>query len=83
MATLTEELLDVVGRLPDAQQRLVLDYARALTAPSRPPSPPPPSKPASDFLAFRPSMPPEDAEEMRRAIEEGCETIEPDDDLSL
>lgn len=80
MATLTEELVDVVTRLPDEQQRRVLDYARALTAQAYTL---PPGKPANDFLAFRPSMPPEVAEEMRRAIEEDCETIEPDDDVSL
>jgi hypothetical protein len=82
MATLAEALLDIVNRLPDEQQRRVLDYARALEAH---PSPPltPPGKPAGDFLAFRPTISVETADEMGLAIEEACETIEPDEDVSL
>lgn len=85
MATLIDELLDVVGRLHDEQQRLVLDYALKLAIANSPSYSPdratlPPGKPASELLNFRPTMTPEEAESVRQAIEEGCEMIEPAED---
>lgn len=80
MATVAEELVALVERLAPDQQRRVLDYARDLaqSAPA-PRSVLPPGPPASALLNFRPTMSPEDVEAMRRAIEEDCETIEPDE----
>jgi len=75
MATIPEEITDVLNRLPLDKQRRVLDFARSLEIPQTPP----PGKPASDLLNFRPTLSPEDIELMRRAIEEDCETIEPDE----
>ncbi len=72
MATIPEELLDIVGRLPTDQQRRVLDFARDLAAHPSQASTLPPGKPASELLSFRPTLTPEEAESMRQAIEEGC-----------
>jgi hypothetical protein len=85
MTTLADELLDVVRRLPDEQQRRVLDYALKLELGNIPSYPPNratllPGTPASELLKFQPTLTPEEAESMRRAIEEGCEQIEPDED---
>jgi hypothetical protein len=79
MATSADELLDVLSRLPADQQRRVLGYARALAERSLPISTPPPGKPASELLKFPPTLTHEEVESMRRAIEEGCETIEPEE----
>ncbi len=57
-----------------------LDFARGLaqSAPA-PISTPPPGTPIRDLLRFRPTLPREGAEEIKRIIEEDCETIEPDE----
>jgi len=79
MATIAEEVLDILNRLPPAEQQRVLAYARAQAA-QFPSTLLPQGKPVTDFLAFRSSLDPETVDEMARAIEEGCERIEPDDD---
>jgi len=80
MTTIPEEVTNIVSRLPRDKQQQVLDYVRTLeqSAPA-PMSKLPPGKPASDLLNFRPTLSHEDVEAMKRAIEEGCETIEPDE----
>lgn len=81
MATIPEEITAVLNRLPLDKQRQVLDYARTLeqSAPA-PMSKLPPGKPAGGLLNFRPTLSHADVDAMQRAIEEGCETIETDDD---
>lgn len=80
MATIAEELLGLLGKLPMEQQQRVLEYARELSRPRPAPrSPLPPGKPVSELLNWRPTMTPEEVETMRQAIEEDCETIEPDE----
>jgi hypothetical protein len=64
-----EHLLD--GMTPEMQEK-VLDYARNLQSKL------PKGKPGTYLLQFAGMITPEDAEAMRTAIEEGCETIDPD-----
>ena len=80
MATIPEEVTNIVSRLSYDKQQQVLDYVRSLeqSLPT-PMSPLPPGRPASALLNFRPTLSHEDVEVMRRVIEEGCETIEPDE----
>ncbi len=80
MATIAEELLDIIGKLPTEQQQRLLDYARDLAQPRPAPrSALPPGKPKEAFLAFQSDLPTEVVDEMERAIEQDCERIEPDD----
>jgi len=58
---------------PDQQQR-VIDFARQLAAPKTPQGTPP-----EKLLALAGSLPHEEANEIKRIIEEGCERIEPDE----
>jgi hypothetical protein len=80
MSTIPEEVTNIVNRLPYDKQQQILDYARSLeqSVPA-PMSPLPPGKPARDLLNFHPMLSHEDVEAMKRAIDEGCETIEPDE----
>lgn len=82
MASTLEELREVVGRLSAERQRQVLAFARQLAQapdplPFPPPVAPPPGTPPEVLLRF--SLPKADVEAMQRAIEEDCETIEPDE----
>lgn len=69
-ATLERELLAEVKRLPAAQQKQVLHFARSLAVPTR----------ADDsravLLALAGTISSGDAAEMRAAIEEGCERVD-------
>jgi hypothetical protein len=80
MTTIPEEVTNIVSRLPHDKQQQVLDYVRSLeqSVPTSM-SPLPPGRPARALLNFRPTLSHEDVEVMKRAIEEGCETIEPDE----
>ena len=80
MASTLEELRQIVGQLSAERQRQVLAFARQLAQapdplPFPPPVTPPPGTPGKALMHL--SLPPEDAEAMRRAIEEDCETIWP------
>jgi len=72
-STLEKELHQRMGELSPSQQREVLRFAEEL-AKSRPKG-----TPGKDLLRFAGTISPEDAEEMRRAIEEDCERIDPDE----
>ena len=65
-------LLEQIDLLPLPQQRRVLDFAVGLVEASRP------TPERKDFLAIVGTLPPEDAEEMLKAIEEGCEKVDLD-----
>jgi hypothetical protein len=67
--TVKDEIIDQVDRLAAPQQRKVLDYARRLTMPAR--------TPGRDLMHFVGSIDPADLDVMSRAIQEGCEKIEP------
>ena len=77
MATIAEEIGAIVSTLPPDRQQDVLRYIRQLAqaTPSLPPG-----APMGNLLRFAGTIPPDVVDEMARAIEEGCETIEPDDD---
>jgi hypothetical protein len=64
------ELLELVRNLPSAEQRRVLDFARALSA-SRPRG-----VPGNELLRFAGTILSEDLTRMSEAIEEGCEQVD-------
>ncbi len=66
------QLVEQLEKLPLSKQQRVLDYARSLAEPLR-------GSPGKDFLELCGTLSPEAAEEMTRAIEEGCEQIDLDD----
>jgi len=68
--SMAKEIVERVGELPAAQQRLVLDFVRSLTTKM------PRGVPAKDLLAFAGVISPEDARAMSDAIEEGCEKVD-------
>ena len=68
--TLQQELLEHMSRLPSDKQRRVVEFAAALSHTSEQ------GVPASKLLELAGTLPPEDADEMRRAIEEDCERID-------
>lgn len=67
--TIKEQLLEQVDRLDDSGQKRVLDFARRLAVP--------PGTPGRDLLHFAGSIDPTDLEAISRAIEEGCEKVDP------
>ena len=69
--TVHSQLLEQLDKLPLPKQQRVVEFAKSLTEPV-------PSASGRDFLELCGILPPEDAEEMRRTIEEECERIDPD-----
>jgi hypothetical protein len=67
--TVKDEIIDQVNRLDAPQQQKVLDYARRLTVAA--------GTPGRDLMPFVGSIDPADLDAMSRAIQEGCEKIEP------
>jgi hypothetical protein len=67
--TVKEQIIEQVDRLDDPQRRLVLGFARQLTAPA--------GTPGRNLMSFVGSIDPADLEAMAEAIQEGCEKIEP------
>ncbi len=65
-------LLQELGVLPREKQQQVLDYVRAIATPRLP------GTPGINLLKHAGSIPPDDCDRMLRAIEEGCEQIDPD-----
>ena len=85
MASVLEEIHQIVGRLSPDHQRRVLEFAQKLiqTEPtplslSVPTTPLPPGTPGNALLQLRFLSSREDAEAMERALED-CERIEPDE----
>jgi hypothetical protein len=75
MATLslTQRIADEVAKLPPQDQERVLAFAQALNlSPQR-------GTPGKDLLQFAGSIDKDDAEAMKRAIEEECERIDGDE----
>lgn len=72
MAALERELLERFSMVGPDQRRQVLEYARAVSeAPVR-------GVPGAALQRFAGTMSAEDAREMKAAIEEGCERVDPD-----
>lgn len=70
--SLEREILEELKSLTPEQQRRVLDLARSLSARPRGVS-------GKELLRFAGIFSPEEGEAIERAIEEGCERIDPDD----
>jgi hypothetical protein len=67
------ELLKQMDQLPPDLQQQVLHYAKSLKSSlSR-------GTPGKEFLKFSGILSPEDAAEMLRIIEEGCEQVDPNE----
>ena len=69
MDTLKTELLEQIEKLTPPQQKQVLDFALELTGDL------PEGTPLKDLLKFAGTIPSEDLEQMKQAIEEGCEQV--------
>lgn len=68
--SLRDEIIEQVDRLAGTQQRQVLDFARKLHSTV--------AVPGRDLLRFAGSFSPADLSEIQKAIQEGCEKVEPD-----
>ena len=66
-----EQILLQLAGLSEDQQRRVLDFARSLASPD--------GVAGRDLLRFAGAIEEEDLQTMSRAIEEGCEKIDPDE----
>jgi hypothetical protein len=64
-----DQIVEQVDRLNDPQQLQLLEFARRLTVPA--------AVPGRDLLRFEGSIDPGDLEAMQRAIEDGCEKVDP------
>jgi hypothetical protein len=62
-----EKLLEQVNTLPENMQRRVLDFAQALAMST------PKGVPGKQLLKFTGGISAEDARQMMKAVEEGCE----------
>jgi hypothetical protein len=72
MVAIERELHERLSMLRPEQRRQVLEYARALSeAPRR-------GVPGEALLRFAGTLSDAEAEEFNRAVEEGCETVDPD-----
>ena len=67
--TVKDEIIEQVDRLDPPHQRKVLDFARRLNEPT--------GTPGRDLMRFAGCIDLVDLEVMSRAIEEGCEKIDP------
>ena len=67
--TIKDQIIEQVDLLDDSGQRQVLDFARRLILP--------PGTPGRDLLRFAGCIDPADLEAISRAVEEGCEKVDP------
>jgi hypothetical protein len=67
--TFKDEITEQVDRLNASHQRRVLDFARRLTEPT--------GTPGRNLKHFAGCIDPVDLDAMSRAIQDGCEKIEP------
>jgi hypothetical protein len=74
--TLQNDLLNYLGRLGSDEQARVVDYARTLASSSKSQEV---GARGKDLLRIVGLIPPEDLAEMKRAIEEDCERIDPNE----
>ncbi len=64
-----DQIIEQVERLDDSGRRQVLDFTRRLAAVS--------PAPGLDLMRFAGSIPPPDLLAITKAIQEGCEKVEP------
>lgn len=69
MENLKQELLEQIERLTPSQQNQVLDFVLELSGDL------PKGTPLKELLKFAGTIPLEDLEQMKQAIEEGCEQV--------
>lgn len=69
-ASIKQEIIEQIDKMPIELQKQVLDFAHALVLSE------PKGVPGRELLKFVGIMTPEEAEEMAKAIEEGCEQID-------
>ena len=69
MEDLKQELLEQIERLTPSQQNQVLDFVLELSGDL------PKGTPLKELLKFAGTIPLEDLEQMKQAIEEGCEQV--------
>lgn len=76
MAAIEQEIIERVRKLDTEKQQRVLEFVRSLVLPQ--------GISGEDLVAraHKINFDPVDLEEMKRAIEEGCERIEPEEDVS-
>ena len=67
MAKMDHEFSELLHRLPESQQRLVLEFARELAGVKLH------GVPGPDLIAFGGLIPPDDLQQIGDAIEAGCE----------
>ena len=67
--TIKEQIIAQVDRLDDHRRKQVLDFAHRLTAPS--------GTPGRALTGFVGSIDPADLDAMAKAIQEGCEKVDP------
>ena len=72
MSALEEEIQERLKMLRPEQREQVLEYARSLT------QPPKQNALKKELWRFRNTFTPEEAEEVKRVIEEACERVDPD-----
>lgn len=70
--TINDQINDYLRGMSEDEQRRILEFVRAISGAT------PRGIPGSDFIRNLPRIPAEDLEEMKRAIEEGCERIDED-----
>ena len=75
MATIAEEIRNLIEQLPESDQERVLAYVRELAKTPFPRSPLPPGTPG--YIIARLSVSPEVGEDLARALED-TERIDPD-----
>lgn len=66
-----DALLKELDRMPISLQRQVLSFASSLNRPR------PKGTPVNSLLRFAGTISPEDGEAMMRAVDEGCEQVDP------
>jgi hypothetical protein len=69
MATIDREITELLNRLPEPQQRRVLEFARELADVILQ------GVPGTDLISFGGRIPTDDLKRMQDAIQEGCEAV--------
>lgn len=72
-SSLEQELIQQFGRLSAEQQKRVLDFARSLDAKANRPK----GNPPSSLRRWIGAIPAADLEQIRKAVEEDCENVDP------
>ena len=71
---IAQELQEEISRLPNAQQRRVLDFARSLSSGSQPNG-----GASRNLLRYAGTIEKDDLAIIEQVIHQGCETVNPDE----